>query len=180
MKISLKSCVTFHLIFHQQFPRFITTKNGYRLIPREIWFFRETINMFKFSLISFLILCSSFFVIKVKSDVDIITRLCKYDWCYSLDQDNASYSSEEYYLKLFKLFSSGIPQLIYEELETVISEIPTLSTPCSDSFKVVSKALDSGDEWAFRRKLSRLILFSLFNIYIKHTCIFLISNRLVW
>lgn len=103
-------------------------------------------------LISCLIFCSSVLVIQVESDVDIITRLCKYDWCYDLDQDNGSYTGEEYYLKLFKLFSSGIPQLIYEELENVTSGISTLSTSCTDSFKVVSKALDSGHEWAFRRK----------------------------
>lgn len=98
------------------------------------------------------IICSTFLVSQVKSDVDIITRLCKYDWCYSLDRDNASYTSEEYYLKLFKLFSSGIPQLIYEELENVTAQIPTLSTSCFNSFKVVSRALDLGNEWAFRCK----------------------------
>ena len=111
------------------------------------------------NLISLLIALSPLLVTQVRSDVDIITRLCKYDWCYDLEQDNASYTGEEYYLKLFKLFSSGIPQLIYEELENVTSSIPTLSNSCSISFKAVSKALDSGHEWAFRRELTELNLF---------------------
>lgn len=112
--------------------------------------------------ISFLILLSSFFVIQIDSStVDVITKLCKYDWCYSLDQNNSSYNNEEYYLKLYKLFSSGIPQLIYEDIDNVTSEISSLSTSCSNSLKIVSKALFSGQEWAFECKLYFDIKFSI-------------------
>lgn len=87
----------------------------------------------------------------VKSDVDIITRLCRNESCYNLDHDDPRYDSRIYYEQLFKIFSSGISQLIYLNVDQVIPPLD-ISSSCKGAFESVSKAFDAGDEWAFRRE----------------------------
>lgn len=87
----------------------------------------------------------------VRADVDIITRICKFDWCYDLDENNATYSGVDYHRKLAQLFASGVPQLLYQDVPTLFKALDgRVSDACRKSVAAVSKAIDNGLEWAFR------------------------------
>lgn len=72
--------------------------------------------------------------------------------------DQKYYESKEYRLKLYKLFTSGIPQIIWDHLKEKESKWSksnpfNVSDRCFDGFKSVWKGIEDGDEWAFKCEL---------------------------
>ena len=89
--------------------------------------------------------------ILVNGDIDIITRLCRFEGCYDLDIDNDTYSGLEYNKKLIKLFSGGIPQLMYEDVPNLVKNTAnTVSPECRENIVRISKNIKDGMDWAFR------------------------------
>lgn len=78
--------------------------------------------------------------------------------------DQKYYESKEYRLKLYKLFSGGIPQIIFDHFKEKGSSWSkssplNISNSCHDGFKSIWKGIEEGDEWAFKCKLTRSNLF---------------------
>ncbi|KAI1298484.1 hypothetical protein HDE_04186 [Halotydeus destructor] len=89
--------------------------------------------------------------LQVRGDVDIITRLCKFQDCFNLDENDARYTGLAYNKKLIQLFSSGISQLLFEDVDKLLISLGSEITPsCVKQLKQVSNSMDLGDEWAFR------------------------------
>lgn len=94
----------------------------------------------------------------MKHGVEGFMKLCPAEEC-QLDQNH--FESKEYKLKLYKLFSAGVPQILWDHFReqgsswSLSKNSLNISSQCHDGFKSVWSGIEDGDEWAFKCKLNR-------------------------
>lgn len=107
----------------------------------------------------FIVLCNASREPKdfMKYGVEGFMKLCPAEEC----QINQEYfDSKEYKLKLYKLFSAGVPQILWDHFReqgsswSLSKNSLNISNQCHDGFKSIWNGIEEGDEWAFKCKLT--------------------------
>ena len=86
------------------------------------------------------------------SQIDGFMGACSPDIC-KIDQ--GYFNSKEYKLRLYKLFSAGIPQILWDHFREKgsLSGSLNVSSQCQQGLKSVWNGIEEGDEWAFKCEL---------------------------
>lgn len=90
------------------------------------------------------------------SQIDGFMGACSPDIC-KIDQ--GYFDSKEYKLRLYKLFSAGIPQILWDHFREKgstwsLSGSLNVSSQCQQGLKSVWNGIEEGDEWAFKCELN--------------------------
>lgn len=96
------------------------------------------------------------------SQIDGFMGACSPDVC-KIDQ--GYFNSKEYKLRLYKLFSAGIPQILWDHFREKgstwsLSGSLNVSSQCQQGLKSVWNGIEEGDEWAFKCELKLRPIFS--------------------
>ena len=110
----------------------------------------------------FLLLFVAFIFLVKKSSCELrdILKLCEDGTCEMSESEFSKINSTvEYKKRMFKLISAGVPQILWEDVSSLIAKNVSLklhfkvSDECAKSLLNVSFGLDEMFEWAFRSEL---------------------------